>query len=163
MTLYDIRVQLYEASPFQYGILPNPIYEEGNDYNSVVNFTNCNHLWAIPTLSNDFEIAQKMMNIFAAYSNVEYTDSTMYAYYERTLYLNMATDAGSRQAMDIIKNSMVYDIALLYDWYGMGTVTLGELTVDMQGTYAGNVTNQSKINQLLQDTVAKLKNPQMTQ
>ncbi len=163
MTLYDIRVQLYEASPFQYGILPNPIYEEGNDYNSVVNFTNCNHLWAIPTLSNDFEIAQKMMNIFAAYSNVEYTDSTMYAYYERTLYLNMATDAGSRRAMDTIKNSMVYDIALLYDWYGMGTYTLGELTVDSQGRYAGNVTNQSNINLLLQDTVAKLKNPQMTQ
>ena len=162
LTLYDIRVQLYEASPFQYGILPNPTYEEGNDYNSVVNFTNCNHLWAIPNLTNDSVVAQKMMNIFAAYSNVEYTDSTMYAYYERTLYLNMATDAGSRRAMDIIKNSMVYDIALLYDWYGMGTYTLGELTVDSQGRYAGNVTNQSLINELLQETVQKLKNPQMT-
>ena len=163
MTMYDIRVQLYEASPFQYGILPNPTYEEGSDYNSVVNFTNCNHLWAIPSMTNDSSVAQQMMNIFAAYSNVNYNDSTMYAYYERTLYLNMATDAGSRRAMDTIKNSMVYDIALLYDWYGMGTYTLGELTVDYQGRYAGNVTNQSQINQLLQDTVAKLKNPQMTQ
>ena len=163
MTMYDIRVQLYEASPFQYGILPNPTYQEGNEYNSVVNFTNCNHLWAIPALMNDSFVAQQMMNIFAAYSNVNYTDSTMYAYYERTLYLNMATDAGSRRAMDIIKNSMVYDIALLYDWYGMGTYTLGELTVDNQGRYAGNVTNQSNINKLLQQTVEQLKNPQMTQ
>ena len=104
-----------------------------------------------------------MMNILAAYSNVEYNDSTMYAYYERTLYLNMATDAGSRKAMDIIKNSMVYDIALLYDWYGMGTYTLGELTVDSQGRYAGNVTNQANINKLLQETVEQLKNPQLTQ
>ena len=163
MTLYDIRVQLYEASPFQYGILPNPTYEEGMEYNSVVNFTNCNHLWAIPNMTNDAEVAAQMMNIFAAYSNVNYTDSTMYAYYERTLYLNMATDAGSRKAMDIIKNSMVYDIALLYDWYNMGTYTLGELTVNYAGVYANNVSSQSKINQLLQETVDKLKNPQNVQ
>ncbi len=163
MTLFDIRKQLYEASPFQYGILPNPVWEEGSDYNSVVNFTNCNHLWAIPSMTNDSEVAQQMMNIFAAYSNVNYTDSTMYAYYERTMYLNTATDAGSRRAMDIIKNSMVYDIALLYDWYRMGAVTLGELTINPQGVYAGNVTNQSQINALLQETVQKLKNPQMTQ
>ena len=133
------------------------------EYNSVVNFTNCNHLWAIPNMTNDAEVAAQMMNIFAAYSNVNYTDSTMYAYYERTLYLNMATDAGSRKAMDIIKNSMVYDIALLYDWNKLGTLTLGELTIDYQGRYATNVTNQASINQLLQDTVEKLKNPQTVQ
>ena len=163
MTLYDIRKVLYESSPFQYGILPNPVWEEGTDYKSVVNFTNCNHLWAIPTMTNDSEVAQYMMNVFAAYSNVNYTESTMYAYYERTLYLNTATDAGSRKAMDIIKNSMVYDIALLYDWYSMGTRTLGELTINPQGVYANNVTSQSSINQLLQETVAKLKNPQSVQ
>jgi hypothetical protein len=163
MTLFDIRTQLYDARPFEYGILPNPTYEEGMAYKSVVNFTNCNHLWAIPSMTNDAEVAAQMMNIFAAYSNVNYTDSTMYAYYERTLYLNMATDAGSRKAMDIIKNSMVYDIALLYDWNKLGTLTLGELTIDAQGRYAGNVTNQASINQLLQDTVEKLKNPQTVQ
>ena len=163
MTLYDIRKVLYESSPFQYGILPNPVWEEGTDYKSVVNFTNCNHLWAIPNMTNDSEVAQYMMNVFAAYSNVNYTESTMYAYYERTLYLNTATDAGSRKAMDIIKNSMVYDIALLYDWYSMGTRTLGELTINSQGVYENNVTSQSSINQLLQETVAKLKNPQSVQ
>lgn len=163
MTLYDIRVQLYDNSPFQYGILPNPTYEAGTEYNSVVNFTNCNHLWAIPNMVNDAEIAQQMMNIFAAYSNVNYTDSTMYAYYERTLYLNTASDEGSRKAMDIIKNSMVYDIALLYDWNKMGTYTLGELTISPSGVYTNNVTAQDSINKLLQETVDKLKNPTMIQ
>ena len=159
MTLFDIRKQLYEASPFQYGILPNPVWEEGTDYNSVVNFTNCNHLWAIPNRVNNSEVAQQMMNIFAAYSNVDLTDSTMYAYYERTLYLNTASDEGSRKAMDTIKNSMVYDIALLYNWYDMGTRTLGELTISAAGVYAGNVSAQSDINRNLQETVEKLKNP----
>ena len=161
MTLFDIRKQLYDASPFAYGILPNPVYEEGTDYNSVVYFTNCNHLWAIPNMVNDSEIAQQMMNILAAYSNVELPDSTMYAYYERTLYLNTASDEGSRKAMNIIKNSMVYDIALLYDWYNMGTSTLGELTISAPGIYANNVSSQSEINKKLQETVEKLKNPTM--
>ena len=159
MTLFDIRTQLYNASPFQYGILPNPTYEEGADYHSVVYFTNCNHLWAIPNKVNNSEIAQQMMNIFAAYSNVDLQDSTMYAYYERTLYLNTASDEGSRKAMNTIKDSMVYDIALLYDWYKMGTVTLGELTISSAGVYAGNVSSQSEINRNLQETVEKLKNP----
>ena len=161
MTLFDIRRDLYNQRPFQYGILPNPTYQEGSDYNSVVYFTNCNHLWAIPNMVNDSEIAQQMMNIFAAYSNVDLKDSTMYAYYERTLYLNTASDEGSRKAMDIIKNSMVYDIALLYDWYNMGTDTLGELTINVAGIYANNVSSQNDINRNLQETVEKLKNPTM--
>ena len=161
MTLFDIRRDLYNQRPFQYGILPNPTYQEGSDYNSVVYFTNCNHLWAIPNMVNDSEIAQEMMNIFAAYSNVDLKDSTMYAYYERTLYLNTASDEGSRKAMDIIKNSMVYDIALLYDWYNMGTDTLGELTINAAGIYANNVSAQNDISRNLQETVEKLKNPTM--
>ena len=163
MTLYDIRKVLYEQSPFQYGILPNPTYEEGSDYNSVVYFTNCNHLWAIPNKVNDSEIAQKMMNIFVAYSNVELDISTMYAYYTRTLYLNTASNDGSRRVMNIIKDSMVYDIALLYDWDKLASRTLGELTISARGLYANNVTNQNAINQALQSTVDQLKYPTMMQ
>ena len=156
-----VQTQLYNASPFQYGILPNPTYEEGTDYHSVVYFTNCNHLWAIPAKANDLEVAQHMMNIFAAYSNVESEISTMYAYYTRTLYLNTASDEGSRKVMNIIKDSMVYDIALLYDWDQMGSRTLGEMTVSARGSYANNVANQSEINNMLQDTIEQLKNPQI--
>ena len=61
--------------------------------------------------------------------------------------------------MDIIKNSMVYDIALLYDWEELGSVVLGELTVKARGMYANAVTKQEEINKNLQDTVEKLKNP----
>ena len=153
MTLFDIRAQLYGAKPFKYGILPNPTYQEGSDYNSVVYFTNCNHLWAIPNKVNNSEVAQQMMNIFAAYSNSQLEDSTMYAYYTRTLYYVTAPDAGSREVMDIIKNSMVYDIALLYDWEKMGSVTLGELTIGPRGEYAGKVAMQNDIKKVLDETV----------
>ena len=161
MTLYDIRVQLYPAEPFRYGILPNPTFEEGSDYHSVVNFTNCNHLWAIPNRVHNSEVAQQMMNIFAAYSNSEISGSTMNAYYMRTLYYTTAPDAGSRQVMNIIKDSMVYDIALLYDWDDMGSRTLGEMTISKRGLYATNVSNQNNIQKSLDQTVEQLKNPQM--
>ena len=161
MTLFDIRAELYRAKPFKYGILPNPTYTEGTDYNSVVYFFNTVHLWAIPNKLNNSEVAQQMMNIFAAYSNSEFEDSTMYAYYTRTLYFTTAPDEGSRDVMDTIKSSMVYDIALLYDWDKMASVTLFEMTTSARGLYAGNVSNQDSIRRELEKTVEKLQNPQM--
>ena len=146
---------------WEYGILPNPTYEEGTDYNSVVYFFNTVHLWAIPTKVNNSEIAQQMMNIFAAYSNSEFEDSTMYAYYTRTLYFTTAPDEGSRDVMDLIKSSMVYDIALLYDWDKMASITLFEMTTSARGLYANNVTNQDGIRKELEKTVEQLQNPQM--
>ena len=164
MTLFDVRKVLYEAEPFRYGVLPNPTYEAGSDYYSVVNFTNCNHLWAIPTKVNDLEIAQHMMNIFAAYSNVDMEGSTMYAYYERTLCFQTAGDSRSREVMNIIKNSMVYDIALLYDWSNLGTRMLGEMTVSDTNTYASNVNIIRYIEKgHLKPTIELFKNPSAIQ
>ena len=161
MTLFDIRAELYRAKPFKYGILPNPTYTEGTDYNSVVYFFNTVHLWAIPNKVNNSEVAQQMMNVFAAYSNSEFEDSTMYAYYTRTLYFTTAPDAGSREVMDTIKSSMVYDIALLYDWDNMASITLFEMTTSARGLYASNVSNQESIRRELEKTVEQLKNPLM--
>ena len=101
------------------------------------------------------------MNVFAAYSNSELEDSTMYGYYMKTLYFTTAPDAGSREVMDTIKNSMVYDIALLYDWEKMASFTLAEMTTNARGVYAGNVSNQNDIKEALDKTVEQLKNPQM--
>jgi hypothetical protein len=121
-------------------------------------------LWAIPAKVNDLEIAQHMMNIFAAYSNVELEGSTMYAYYERTLYFQTAGDAGSREVMNIIKDSMVYDIALLYDWSNLGTLMLGELTVAESSTYSTNVRNVKSITKYrLNPTIEQFKNPSTVQ
>ena len=165
MTLFDVRKVLYEAEPFRYGVLPNPTYEAGGDYYSVVNFTNCNHLWAIPTKVNDLEVAQHMMNIFAAYSDVNVEGSTMFAYYERTLCFQTAGDSGSREVMNIIKDSMVYDIALLYDWSNLGTIMLGELTVlNDKSAHTANVKNANSIARYkLNPTIEQFKNPSAVQ
>ena len=56
------------------------------------------------------------MQAMAAYSDVNVSGSTMDAYYTRTMSFTVAPDPNAREVMNIIKNSMVYDIAILYDW-----------------------------------------------
>ena len=121
MTLWDVRKDLYVNSTFEYGLLPTPVYQEGDNYNSVVYFYNTVHLWAIPSLCTDIEKAQIMMDVMAAYSNLNREGSTMEGYYTRTLCFTIAPNLNARKVMDIIKNSTVYDIALLYDWGGWRT------------------------------------------
>lgn len=76
-----------------------------------------------------------MMQVMAAYSDVDIEGSTMDAYYTRVLYFTTAGDPGSRQAMDIIKNSMTYDIATLYNWGTFVTALEGLDTIGYNPYY----------------------------
>ena len=156
-TLFNVRTEIYPNAEFEYGILPCPIYEEGDDYHSVIFFNNWAHLWAIPCMNENLENAQRMLQIMAVYSSL--SDSTMYAYYDRTIYLNAAPDNGSREVMDTIRRSMVYDIALLYDWGGLETM-LNDLDTATSNPYAAAVNGiETRINPLIQSTVEKLRDP----
>ena len=160
MGFWTARKILYMKETFPYGFLPSPLYEEGDDYHSLIFFYNTVHLWAVPSLVNDDYRSQVMLQVMAAYSNVERPGSTMDAYYTRTLYFSIAGPSkGSREVMSIIKDSMVYDIAVLYDWGGWVTAlqTLGEKTYNEYATL---------INQLhmtaypaMEKTIESFKNP----
>lgn len=160
MTLWDVRKDLYLNGDFEYGLLPTPVYEEGDDYNAVVYFYNVVHLWAIPSLCTDKDKAQVLMNVMAAYSNLNKEGSTMDGYYTRTLYFTVAPDPSARKVMDIIKGSTVYDIALLYDWGGWAS-ELSELwyrrSTNNHGTLVSTM-NVSAIPQL-EETIELFRNP----
>ena len=159
MTLWDIRKDLYVNGNFEYGILPNPVHEAGDSYNSLVYFYNTVHLWAIPSLCEDIEKAQLMMNIMAAYSNLAKSDSTMSAYYDRTLCFTIAPNLGAREVMNIIKGSQVYDIAILYNWGGWYDA-LYKLGESASNDYAGLViTMQTGAIPELEETIEMFKNP----
>jgi hypothetical protein len=153
--LFEVRMEIYPRAEFEYGILPCPIYEEGEDYHSLVYFNNWAHLWAIPSMTANNEYAQRMMQIMAVYSSLH--ESTMYAYYDRTIYLNAAPDNGSRGVIDMIRRSMVYDIALMYDWGGLEDMleSLATATSNPYGTAMNGV--EARINPLIEETVEKLK------
>ena len=160
MTLRDVRADLFLNASFKYGLLPNPVYEEGDSYNAVVYFYNLVHLWAIPNLCEDLDKAQIMMDAMTAYSNVRRTDSTMDAYYTRTLYFSVAPDPDARRVMDIIKDSTVYDIALLYDWGGWRT-ELSELWHKRNTNNYGTLVTLLSTNAQpkLEETIEQFKNP----
>lgn len=160
MSLWDVRKDLYLNGGFRYGLLPNPVYNEGDSYNAVVYFYNLVHLWAIPNLCEDLDKAQVMMNAMAAYSNLNRKDSTMDSYYTRTLYFSVAPDPSARRVMDIIKNSTVYDIALLYDWGGWRT-ELSELWWRRNTNNYGSLVSliPTDAQPKLEETIELFKNP----
>ena len=126
----------------------------------VVYFYNTVHLWAIPNNVENLETAKLMMDVMAAYSNLKREGSTMDGYYTRTLSFTVAPDPDAREIMDIIKNSTVYDIALLYDWGGWAT-ELAELwhkrTTNNHGTL---VLDLVKAQTQLDETIEKFINPE---
>ncbi len=162
MSLWDVRTDLFLNGGFRYGLLPNPVYNEGDPYNAVVYFYNIVHLWAIPNLCDDIEKAQVMMNAMAAYSTLRRKDSTMDSYYTRTLYFSVAPDPDARRVMDIIKNSTVYDIALLYDWGGWRS-ELSELWYRRTTNNYGSLVTliPSSAQPKLEETIEQFKNPGM--
>ena len=161
MTLWDIRKDLYVNGTFDYGVLPNPVHNPGDSYNSLVYFYNVVHLWAIPSLCENIENAQLMMNIMAAYSNVNKPDSTMGAYYERTLCFTIAPNPEEREVMHIIKDSQVYDIAILYNWGGwedaLSNIGKKETTTNEHGSLVLTMANGAIPE--LEDTIELFRNP----
>ena len=83
----------------------------------------------------------------------------MDGYYTRTLSFTIAPDPNAREVMDIIKNSTVYDIALLYDWGGWAT-ELAELWHRRDTNNHGSlVTLLPTAQEQLEDTIEQFKNP----
>lgn len=156
--LFEIRTEIYNNIDFEYGILPNPVLEEGDDYHSVSFFNNWAHLWAVPSMVENVEYAERMLHIMAVYSSLH--ESTMHAYYDRTVYLNAAPNNGSRAVMDIIRTSLVYDIALLYNWGGLEDM-LNRLATDSTNPYASSINSIRYIQPKVDETVNKLKNPSL--
>ena len=81
----------------------------------------------------------------------------MNAYYERTIYLNAAPDNGSRQVMDVIRQSLIYDIALMYDWGGLEKM-LEKISTETSNPYGPAVVGVEKtVGDLIDETIRQLR------
>ena len=83
----------------------------------------------------------------------------MDGYYTRTLYFTVSPDPNARRVMNIIKDSQVYDIAILYDWGGWATELqkLGEKTANPYASLIANLANDAIPK--LEETIELFKNP----
>jgi hypothetical protein len=160
VSLFEIRTELYANADFEYGILPNPVLEEGMEYRSLIYFNNWAHLWAIPSMlgTQSEEYAQRMMQILAVYSSLP--DSTMSAYYDRTICFTAAKDNNSREIMDTIRTSMIYDLALLYPSWGKLETILTQIPNKEAPEYAGIKESLDYIIPQMKATVEQLLNPE---
>lgn len=159
VSLFEIRTELYANADFEYGILPNPVLEEKMEYRSLVFFNNWAHLWAIPSMlgTQNEEYAQRLLQVFAVYSSLP--ESTMYAYYDRTICFTAAKDNNSREVMDIIRTSMIYDLALLYpSWGGLETI-LTQIPNKEAPEYASVKDSLDRIIPQMEETLEQLINP----
>jgi hypothetical protein len=159
VSLFEIRTELYANADFEYGILPNPVLEEGMEYRSLIYFNNWAHLWAIPSMlgAQSEEYAQRMMQILAVYSSLP--DSTMSAYYDRTICFTAAKDNNSREIMDTIRTSMIYDLALLYPSWGELETILTQIPNKEAPEYAGIKDGLDMIIIAMEETIDQLRNP----
>lgn len=159
-SLFNVRSEIYPRAEFEYGILPIPVYEEGMDYRSVVYFYNWAHLWAIPNIAGEnAEYSERLMQALTVYSSLP--DSTMHAYYDRTVYLQAAADNGSRPVMDIIRTSLVYDLALLYPSWGNLEEKLYQIPNRESSEYTDITSSIFHIEESMLETIDALLNPEL--
>lgn len=137
--------QFSEMEGKGFGIVPLPKYNSDQDryYNKVDKHSN---IWAIPnTTSVNMEMVANVMDFWA----YESSKTVMPAYYDITLKTRRVNDPIDAEMLDIIKNSIVYDIA---DVYGIAVID-----AVWSGYTAGTFSSQWKqLKVIVQRSVDKL-------
>lgn len=159
--LWDVRKVLYPQTKARYGILPTPKYNVAQDryYDLIYWPYGTTHLWSIPTVCADREKASFMFHLMAVYSNAP--DGTMNAFFEKTLCKKVAFDGGSRQTLRTIRDSLAYDIFLLYNWGGFIQSLIEGLDTADKNLYEETVT-EDNISKAIADmnlTLERFKHP----
>ncbi len=97
---------------FEFGVLPIPLYEEGQDsYHCAVNRYQSS-VMAIPvTNKSNLEATAFLLNALGYYS-----ESVTEAYYELTLQLQAVDDDTDAEMLDIIYDSRFYDLGAIFPW-----------------------------------------------
>lgn len=115
-------IQSSEADP---GVLPVPKYEESQqEYHTIGQPAHCNGI-AVPTsvIGEELELAGIVMEALSAYSY----DTVMPAYIDATVKGRYSVDKESAEMLDIVFDSMTFDLGMVYNWGGI----LNLLTADM--------------------------------
>lgn len=95
---------------FEFGVLPIPNYEEGDDYHCAVNRYQSSVI-GIPVCCKQKEAAAFLLEALGYYS-----DDVKNAYYSLTLQLQALDDDADAEMLDIVYNSRFYDLGAIYTW-----------------------------------------------
>ena len=116
-TMYTVRAG-YRKLEQDYGILPMPVYEKGDNTVNVVSVATCGSLYSIPTSHlDDLDRVSYAMEALCRESK----DTLRNAYYDVSLQGIVLRDEESAAMLDIIFANRRYDLAIIYDWGGWYT------------------------------------------
>ncbi|MBE6551115.1 MAG: extracellular solute-binding protein [Ruminococcaceae bacterium] len=106
-------IDTYREMEGDYGILPLPMYEEGQEsYSHSVSCATTGSLVGIAGCTNDPEATSFMVEMLCRSS----VDTLKQAYMETTVKSRGLRDDDSYDMLDIIINSRVYDVAYMNSW-----------------------------------------------
>jgi len=149
------RFSLFRDMEDDYGIVPNPKFDENQEeYYSFVNLW-CSNSIAIPKTASDLERTGIIIEALSAESLYGLTD----AYYETTLKSKEARDSESGQMLDLIFSNRIYDLANMFNWgnvYSVMCSLTGNQSKDI-GMYASTMKNiEKKLNAQMKATIDKI-------
>ena len=117
---------------FEYGVLPNPKYNEAQEeYISVPNIGN-GYLFAIPTTVNDIDKAGFGLEALSE----ESVDTSYREYIETRCKLQDSYDEDMAKCLTIIFDGISYDVAMIDDLGGLGKLMHTQLLKSGANTYA---------------------------
>ena len=125
--LVDIN-SLREAE-FEFGILPYPLYDENQEeYNNLIS-TGLVSATSIPNTCDNTELVGVTLEAMA----YESTKTLTPAYYDNALKSRYVRDEESRDMLDIIFATRVYDLGFIYDWGGAGSMITNMFSANQTG------------------------------
>ena len=117
---------------FEFGAIPNPKFTEDQDaYYSVPNIGN-GSLMSVPATVYDIDKAGFGLQAISE----ESVDTSYYTYIEQRCKLQDAYDEDMAKCLGLIFDGIVYDVALISDFGGLGTIIRGELVRAGVNNYA---------------------------
>jgi len=116
-TMYTVRTE-YRKHEQDYGILPMPTYEKGDNSANVVSVATSGSLYSVPTtFLGDLDRVSYAIEALCRESK----DTLRNAYYDVSLQGIVVRDEESAAMLDIIFANRRYDLAIIYDWGGWYT------------------------------------------
>lgn len=146
-------IQSSEADP---GVLPVPKYEESQqEYYTVGQPANSNGI-AVPTsvIGEDLELAGIVLEALSAYSY----DTVMPAYIDATVKGRYSVDKESAEMLDIVFDSMTFDLGMVYNWGGILNLLTADMYVNNENVIASAyASKESAILAAIDEAVANYK------
>ncbi len=147
-------IQSSEADP---GVLPVPKYEESQQkYNTIGQPAHCNGI-AVPAsvIGEELELAGIVLEALSAYSY----DTVMPAYIDATVKGRYSVDKESAEMLDIVFDSMTFDLGMVYNWGGILNLLTADMYVNNENVIASAyASKESSIRAAIDEAVENYQN-----